>query len=65
MAPGQQGTRMTTFFKIGKGAGWICREGTVCMERCADCGRENYALMVLSGMCAWCGFDANKKPETT
>ncbi len=30
-----------------------------------ECGRENYSLAVLDGVCVWCGFDANnpeKKP---
>jgi len=33
----------------------------VCLERCAICRKENYALAVLSGQCAWCGWDANDK----
>lgn len=32
----------------------------VCVERCDVCGRENYALAVMSGCCCWCGWDANK-----
>ena len=31
------------------------------MERCLSCKRENYAQMVLSGKCAWCGFNINDK----
>lgn len=31
------------------------------MQRCHSCRRENYALSVATGKCAWCGFDANNK----
>lgn len=27
--------------------------------RCPECGKENYALNVSSGICAWCGWDMN------
>jgi len=33
------------------------------LVRCPDCHRENYALCVLSGVCAWCGFDINVKEK--
>jgi len=33
----------------------------IALERCPDCGRENYAMAVLSGVCAWCGWDINDK----
>ena len=29
------------------------------VTRCPMCGRENYALMVAHGFCAFCGFDPN------
>ena len=29
------------------------------MNKCLACGRENYASNVLSGICAWCGHNAN------
>lgn len=35
------------------------------MERCPNCGRENYAPMVATGICAWCGWDVNKNIGTT
>jgi ribosomal protein L37E len=31
------------------------------MERCPKCGRENYAMCVSSGNCAWCGYKATEK----
>ena len=38
-------------------------DGRVFMVRCYKCdgerGRENYAMAVASGICAWCGDDAN------
>lgn len=33
----------------------------IAMERCPKCERENYAMAVLSGECAWCGYKATKK----
>ena len=26
------------------------------LQRCPECYRENYAMAVLSGACAWCGW---------
>lgn len=31
------------------------------LERCPKCGRENYALAVVQGICCWCGFNANEE----
>jgi len=28
----------------------------VCLIRCPKCERENYALIVASGFCGWCGY---------
>lgn len=28
--------------------------------KCPQCGLENWAMAVLSGICAWCGYDVNK-----
>lgn len=46
----------------GQGFGYEV-DGKVFMIRCFECGRENYALAVASGKCAWCGHDANEKPD--
>jgi len=27
------------------------------LTRCPSCNTENYSLAVLSGQCAWCGYD--------
>lgn len=35
--------------------------GQAYLVRCPKCGRENYALNVASGICTWCGYDANKE----
>lgn len=32
--------------------------------RCPECGLENYAPNVASGVCTWCGFDSNDNIET-
>ena len=46
----------------GKGVGYKdTKSGLVCMIRCFACGKENWAMAVASGQCAWCGHDANKK----
>lgn len=31
----------------------------ICMIRCFECGRENYAPAVATGWCAWCGHNPN------
>lgn len=31
----------------------------ICMQRCFECGRENYAPAVATGQCAWCGYNPN------
>jgi len=31
-------------------------ERGIALERCPECGLENYAAAVLSGICAWCGW---------
>lgn len=38
--------------------------GKTYLVRCPKCGKENYALAVSSGVCCWCGYDANKDHKT-
>ncbi len=47
----------------GKGTGYINDDFKICMIRCFECGKENYIPAVASGMCAWCGHDANKEAD--
>ncbi len=52
-----------TFIDSGeeKGFGLIARDDKrIGLERCPKCGRENYAMVVMSGVCCWCNFNANK-----
>jgi len=49
--------------KKGKGRGYVDDCGFYCMEKCFNCGRENWALAVATGRCAWCGYDANPEEE--
>lgn len=35
---------------------WITEDNKVYMNRCPQCGLENYAMAVTSGQCVWCGF---------
>ena len=44
-----------------KGFGYKTDNGLVCMQRCFTCGRENWAPIVSSGQCAWCGYNPNDK----
>lgn len=41
------------------------KEGKWFLVRCFECGgkigQENYIPDVASGICAWCGYDINKK----
>lgn len=43
----------------GNGFGYMKEDGKIGMIRCFECGKENYAMSVASGICAWCGHDAN------
>jgi len=47
----------------GKGYGFISHKEPerVYMVRCFQCGRENYAMAVRSGQCAWCGHQATPR----
>ena len=35
------------------------KDGRIFLVRCPKCKRENWAMAVAGGACAWCGFDAN------
>ena len=42
------------------GNAWKNDKGTISMNRCFKCGKENYAYAVTSGQCAWCGYEATE-----
>ena len=44
---------------LPRGLWWSDTTGRIALCRCPKCGRENYCMNVLSGICTWCGFDAN------
>lgn len=46
---------------IKEGYVWEGKDGGLFMERCPKCGKENWALAVASGQCAWCGYEAKEK----
>lgn len=33
--------------------------GKICIVKCPKCSKENYVMLVSSGFCSWCGFNAN------
>lgn len=39
-------------------------DGKTYLVRCEKCNQVNYAPSVSSGVCAWCGYDANLIPKT-
>ena len=41
----------------------VYNNGTILLIRCPKCHRENWALEVISGKCAWCNYDAHKDIE--
>ena len=44
-----------------KGFGFLPKgDKTLALVRCPLCGRENYALNVLSGQCTWCEFNTKQ-----
>jgi hypothetical protein len=44
---------------IPKGCFWSEEKQTLYMTRCPKCERENYAVAVAAGICAWCNWDVN------
>ncbi len=43
-----------------KGFGYVAKDSKrIGLMRCPECGRENYAMSVPTGVCSWCGFDVN------
>lgn len=47
------------------GNGFIGSNGKIYLQRCPKCGLENYALNVPSGICTWCGYNANNAKINT
>jgi ribosomal protein L37E len=45
---------------IPKGTFWVEEKKMLYMVRCPKCKMENYTPNVASGICTWCGYDANK-----
>ena len=47
--------------KETRGYGFVKEDGPLALIRCPhiECGRENYAMNVTSGVCTWCGFNSN------
>jgi predicted Zn-ribbon and HTH transcriptional regulator len=37
---------------------------TICITRCPECRSENYAIAVVSGRCAWCGYQVENSNES-
>ena len=40
--------------------GFIDKNGNMFLQYCPKCGRENYLMNVPSGVCSWCGYNANE-----
>jgi ribosomal protein L37E len=46
---------------VKKDVTFIKEDKSLGLEVCGQCGKENYAMMVLKGICAWCGYNVNEK----
>ncbi len=48
-------------------ANFLSEDGKLFLVRCMNCpdagerGRENYAIVVATGQCAWCGWEDETK----
>ena len=42
-------------------ANFTNENGDLYLVRCESCGNENYAPMVATGQCAWCGWKEEKE----
>lgn len=56
-----EGKSRSVEIRSGKGYGYRDREtGRVCMQRCFECGEENWVGCAPDGFCGWCLYDPNK-----
>lgn len=53
---------MSADVRQGKGFGYK-HNNKICMIRCFVYGKENWAMQVASGYCAWCGYSPNKEED--
>jgi hypothetical protein len=54
--PASPGADHELVFVHGQQIGFLGRDGRFGLERCAECGLENYAPAVMGGQCVWCGW---------
>lgn len=64
--PETHDTNDVWWYEVGKteyvGHGYQSKkDGKLFIERCPMCEKENYAINIPTGTCAWCGYDANHK----
>ena len=45
---------------LAPGVEYYPDEKVLLLLRCPKCGKENYALNVIKGICTWCGYDAHE-----
>ena len=45
---------------LARGVEYYPETDNVLLIRCPKCGRENYALAVIEGICCWCGFNGRE-----
>jgi hypothetical protein len=41
------------------GDGFIYKD-RICLKKCPECKKNNTAQKLVSGVCAWCGYEANE-----
>lgn len=62
--PASYSTNNVTFMENGQpisGFGYQSKKTKkIHIVRCPKCDRENYAIAVNTGICAWCTYDPNK-----
>jgi ribosomal protein L37E len=49
--------------ELPRGMFWTRDNTSIYLVRCPECKMENYAMNVSSGMCTWCGYNANDDPK--
>lgn len=48
------------YISLAPGVEYYQETKELLLLRCPKCGKENYAMNVLSGICTWCGYDAHE-----
>jgi len=56
----KEGYDSANLYADGKFIGFV-GDKSIALMSCPECGRENLGASVMSGSCAWCGFEIDEE----